>query len=911
MESIQWQAFIKSCLDILRNGQSKFDGLKAINEFITLITLKLVENRISDTDNNDDSDDNNIKIGLDCKITYLYNTFCKTNKSDKKKDLDKKTNELFDLLYNINRNYDIEDEMDDNLKHIGQVRKLNNKKECIIVRFNKYTTQLNKLTDNINDFKTITTFDKSHSDDVQKLIIKIHETFDNIDMNTFNYDAFGNAYEKIIAEELGNNSKRNGQYFTKRELIELIINELDIKPNHICYDPACGTGGFLLSFANKFKDNYNFIKNNIYGREYLYEVYKILNFNILANNCDKAFQNITNGDSIRDDHYHKQVMNKFDIVGANPPFGVSIDTIPKDYPIKVKNSVACFLQHIYFSLKDGGKAGVIIDRGILNNGTDKKNCWEGKLRKFLLEKTNIYKIINLPNGIFKHTNFATSVVFFVKGTPTKKVKYIEGYFKKEDKGKGDKKLYLGEEKVISIKDIIDKNYSLKYDDYFKEQVVVLEEDQDKWVKLGDVCDIIKGKSLTIDKMVKGPYKVIGGGYIPMKETHNEYNVNENEILISNDGAYAAYLNKFNEKMFITSHCNKIVAKNINKDFVWYYLKFNQKYILTNCQKGQAQPSLNKDKLLNEFLIPKLPLEHQEEIVKLLDEIYTDVNIDETIKYYKDKPIFNLLIEKRYEDFKDVIDYQPRIKFITSELDNIKKYKNMMVRSIFNKYRNDCETKKLGEIISFDIGGTPSRKETKYFNGNHLWISVSELNNNIINDTKEKITDEGIKNSSVKLIKKGSVLMSFKLSIGKMGTAGKDMYCNEAIMFFKHNEEITNKYLYCWLQYNNLYKYASGQIGSGSLNKTSLSNIQVQLPSLEKQQEIVNIIENTESSESHYNKYSKILKEELDNIMEIVSNMCILSNNNNLEFDENIINNNSINDNESEADLEIEIEESSE
>jgi type I restriction-modification system DNA methylase subunit len=670
MESTQWQAFIKSCLDILRNGQSKFDGLKAINEFITLITLKLVENRISDFDENDDSDDNNIKIGLDCKMTYLYNTYCKTNNSDKKKDLDKKTNELFDMLYNINRNYDIEDEMDDNLKHIGQVRKINDKKECIIVRFNKYTTQLNKLTDNINDFKTITTFDKSHSDDVQKLIIKIHETFDNIDMKTFNYDAFGNAYEKIIAEELGNNSKRNGQYFTKRELIELIINELDVKPNHLCYDPACGTGGFLLGFTNKFKNNYNFIKNNIYGREYLYEVYKILNFNILANNCDKAFQNITNGDSIRDDHYHKQVMNKFDIVGANPPFGVSIDTIPKDYPIKVKNSVACFLQHIYFSLKDGGKAGVIIDRGILNNGTDKKNSWEGKLRKFLLEKTNIYKIINLPNGIFKHTNFATSVVFFVKGTPTKEVKYIEGYFKKEDKGKGDKKLFLGEEKVINIKDIIDKNYSLKYDDYFKEQVVIQEEDQDKWVKLGDVCEILKGKALTIDKMVKGLYKVIGGGYIPMKETHNEYNVNENEILISNDGAYAGYLNKFNEKIFITSHCNKIVAKNINKDFLWYYLKFNQKYILTNCQKGQAQPSLDKNKLLNEFMIPNLTIDHQEEIVKLLDEIYTDVNIDETIKYYKDKQIFNLLIEKNYKGYKDIIYYLSKIPFIKSELEKI-------------------------------------------------------------------------------------------------------------------------------------------------------------------------------------------------------------------------------------------------
>lgn len=897
MESIQWQAFIKSCLDILRNGQSKFDGLKAINEFITLITLKLVENRISDFDENNDSDDNNIKIGLDCKITYLYNTYCKPNNSDKKKDIDKKTNELFDLLYNINRNYDIEDEMDDNLKHVGQVRKLNNKKECVIVRFNKYTTQLNKLTDNINDFKTITTFDKSHSDDVQKLIIKIHETFDNIDMKTFNYDAFGNAYEKIIAEELGNNSKRNGQYFTKRELIELIINELDIKPNHICYDPACGTGGFLLGFTNKFKDNYNFIKNNIYGREYLYEVYKILNFNILANNCDKAFQNITNGDSIRDDHYHKQVMNKFDIVGANPPFGVSIDTIPKDYPIKVKNSVACFLQHIYFSLKDGGKAGVIIDRGILNNGTDKKNCWEGKLRKFLLEKTNIYKIINLPTGIFKHTNFSTSVVFFVKGTPTKEVKYIEGYFKKEDKGKGDKKLYLGEENVISIKDIIDKNYSLKYDDYFKEQVVILEEDQDKWVKLGDIVkfDIGGTPSRKETKYYNGNHLWISVSELnntiinDTKEKITDFGIKESSVkLIKKDSILMSFKLSIG-KMGIAGkemYCNEAIMffkhdNDITNRYLYYYLLLND---LSKYASGQiGAGSLNKTSLYN-ILIPKLPLEHQNEIVKFLDEIYTDVDIDETIKYYKDKPIFNLLIEKRYEDFKDVIDYQPRIKFITSELNNIKKYNNIMVRSIFNKYRNNCETKKLGDICEIKSGKAVNkvdRNGTKYpyFASNGI---IGYLDN-FTHDNKYVICAQDGSIGSVHYYE------------------GKIWASNHVWLLTSTN--INLKYLYYIMKYYINYNNITTGNAIPKLTKYNLENIKVHIPSLEKQQEIVNIIKNTESPESHYNKYSKILKEELDNIMEIIGNMCILSNNN-LELDENIIN-----DNESEADLEIEIEDS--
>ena len=80
MDTIQWQSFIKSCLDILRNGQSKFDGLKAINEFITLITLKLIEDRICDETNEITNENYQIPIGVDCKIENLYNSFCTPEK---------------------------------------------------------------------------------------------------------------------------------------------------------------------------------------------------------------------------------------------------------------------------------------------------------------------------------------------------------------------------------------------------------------------------------------------------------------------------------------------------------------------------------------------------------------------------------------------------------------------------------------------------------------------------------------------------------------------------------------------------------------------------------------------------------------------------------------------------------------
>ena len=181
-------------------------------------------------------------------------------------------------------------------------------------------------------------------------------------------------------------------------------------------------------------------------------------------------------------------------------------------------------------------------------------------------------------------------------------------------------------------------------------------------------------------------------------------------------------------------------------------------------------------------------------------------------------------------------------------------------------------KKLGDIVEYNIGGTPSRKEDKYWGGDNLWVSVGELNGGIIQDTKEKITNEGIEKSSVKEIETGSILMSFKLSIGKMGIAGKTMYCNEAIVFFKHENDTTNKYLYNWLKYNDVSCYASGQIGIGSLNKTSLGEIPIPIPSLEVQADIVKQINEINNKTSHFEVYAQCLQTQLDKITEIIQNM---------------------------------------
>ena len=104
---------------------------------------------------------------------------------------------------------------------------------------------------------------------------------------------------------------------------------------------------------------------------------------------------------------------------------------------------------------------------------------------------------------------------------------------------------------------------------------------------------------------------------------------------------------------------------------------------------------------------------------------------------------------------------------------------------------------LGTVCEITIGGTPSRKNPKYFTGKNLWVSIAEMQWQVITDTKEKITDKAILDSNVKPIPKDTTLLSFKLSIGRVAIAGKELYTNEAIaaLIPKSKKKILDKYLY--------------------------------------------------------------------------------------------------------------------
>ncbi|MEE9174786.1 MAG: restriction endonuclease subunit S [Thermodesulfobacteriota bacterium] len=159
-----------------------------------------------------------------------------------------------------------------------------------------------------------------------------------------------------------------------------------------------------------------------------------------------------------------------------------------------------------------------------------------------------------------------------------------------------------------------------------------------------------------------------------------------------------------------------------------------------------------------------------------------------------------------------------------------------------------EWRALGEICKITIGGTPKRKVDEYWGVPNPWVSISELDGSVIYDTKEHITDLGVSKSNAKLIPKDTVLMSFKLSIGKVGIAGRDLYTNEAIagLIIKDHKIVDSKFLFYIIPTMNFQKYGQGAAKGNCLNKKILETLKIPLPPLPTQHRIVEILEKADA-----------------------------------------------------------------
>jgi type I restriction enzyme M protein len=235
-------------------------------------------------------------------------------------------------------------------------------------------------------------------------------------------------YEAKI-KNMGNAGRNGGEYYTPRPLIKTIVKVVAPKIGDTIYDGACGSAGFLVEAYNYLTEDMAKLSpsqmatlqnKTFYGKEIKSLAYIIGIMNMILHGIEAP--NIRHMNTLAENINDIQEKDRYDVILANPPFGAGIGReIQQNFPIKTGETAFLFLQHFIKILKAGGRAGIVIKNTFLSN-TDNASV---SLRKLLLENCNLHTVLDLPGGAFQGAGVKTVVLFFKKGSSTKKVWFYQ------------------------------------------------------------------------------------------------------------------------------------------------------------------------------------------------------------------------------------------------------------------------------------------------------------------------------------------------------------------------------------------------------------------------------------------------------------------------------------------------------
>jgi len=259
----------------------------------------------------------------------------------------------------------------------------------------------------------------------------LREIIDHIDELRFRSQAekheLSHLYEAKI-KNMGNAGRNGGEYYTPRPLIRAMIQVIQPKIGERIYDGAAGSAGFLcesfdyLKSKGKLttKDMTTLQTRTFYGKEKKSLAYVIAIMNMILHGIEAP--NIIHTNTLSENLADIQEKDRYDVVLANPPFGGKERTeVQANFSIKTGETAFLFLQHFIRILKAGGRGGIVIKNTFLSN-TDNAST---SLRKLLLESCSLYTILNCPSGTFQGAGVNTVVLFFEKGSKTRKVWYYQ------------------------------------------------------------------------------------------------------------------------------------------------------------------------------------------------------------------------------------------------------------------------------------------------------------------------------------------------------------------------------------------------------------------------------------------------------------------------------------------------------
>ena len=192
---------------------------------------------------------------------------------------------------------------------------------------------------------------------------------------------------------------------------------------------------------------------------------------------------------------------------------------------------------------------------------------------------------------------------------------------------------------------------------------------------------------------------------------------------------------------------------------------------------------------------------------------------------------------------------------------------------FPGFEGEWKIEKFSDILDIQIGRTPSRNEPLYWDSEkrtkNIWLSISDMQGKFIVDSKEYISDEGIRAAHATLVPKGTVLMSFKLTIGRVAIPVRDVFTNEAICAFfpKDKEKLLNRYLYHAISNVRFDKELDQAVKGQTLNMEKIRRLELSLPSYPEQLKIADLLDTYDELLTIHAKQQILLKLQKKGLMQ--------------------------------------------
>jgi len=276
---------------------------------------------------------------------------------------------------------------------------------------------------------------QSRIQDPAKLRKLIVELINKENWLSLEADVKGDAYEGLLEKNAADTKGGAGQYFTPRPLINAIVEVMKPKPGMRIHDPACGTGGFLLSAYNYIVNNHKLNKDEkevlkhrtFSGNEIVPMAARLCVMNLYLHGINGESNPISLEDSLK-----KNPGAIYEIILTNPPFGKkssetiiteegetskqSLTILRDDFWAETSNKQLNFLQHVRSILKINGRAAIVLPDNVLFEGGAGET-----IRKKLMETCDLHTILRLPTGLFYAQGVKANVLFFDKKAASKDV----------------------------------------------------------------------------------------------------------------------------------------------------------------------------------------------------------------------------------------------------------------------------------------------------------------------------------------------------------------------------------------------------------------------------------------------------------------------------------------------------------